>query len=136
MAEQEFEAMPPWTMKSEADAAPRQLLTIVAIALVGGVLTGALGAAFRWSLAAADRARVDIAHWAHQWPWLGILIPVAVSAVAVGLARLITTWVPAAAGSGVQRVEGAFLDEFPLEQARILPTKFVSGLLAIGGGGA
>lgn len=134
MAEQEFEAMPPWTMKSEADAAPRQLLTIVAIALVGGVLTGALGAAFRWSLAAADRARVDIAHWAHQWPWLGILIPVAVSAVAVGLARLITTWVPAAAGSGVQRVEGAMLGEVPLEQGRIVPAKFVSGVLAIGGG--
>ncbi len=111
-----------------------KLTILCLLAVIGGSLVGLLGGAFRWSLITADRFRVDLVDWAHQWPWLGILIPIAFAAACVGLARLTAVWVPESAGSGIQRVEAAMRGQAPLESWRVIPSKLVGGLLAIGSG--
>lgn len=112
----------------------RGLGTLILFGVLGGLLTGVVGGAFRWTLIRADDARVAVVDWARQWPIAGVLVPVALAAVAVALARLLVRYVPEAAGSGVQRVEAAMRGAVPLERLRVLPVKFVGGVLAIGSG--
>lgn len=110
------------------------LVVLLFLAVVGGLLTGLIGGVFRWTLVQADDLRTDLVDWAQQWPVAGVLIPMGVAAVLVAIARHIVRWVPEAAGSGVQRVEAAMKGDVPLERLRVLPAKFVGGVLAIGSG--
>jgi CIC family chloride channel protein len=110
------------------------LLGLTVIALIGGALVGLVGSAFRWLLTEGDRLRVELVDWAQRWPVLGILIPVSVAAVCVIIARAMVVKVPAASGSGVQRVEAAMRGEVEPESVRILPVKFVGGILGISAG--
>ena len=50
------------------------------------------------------------------------------------LAALIVRWVPLAAGSGIQHVEAVFLGEARPPLMRLLPAKFIGGVLSIGSG--
>lgn len=113
---------------------PQLLLRLSLAAVAGGALVGLVGAAFRWSLNEADDFRVWLVDWAHQFGFAGILIPIALAALAVTIARWIVVLVPEAAGSGVQRVEAAMKGQIGLESIRILPAKFIGGFLAIGAG--
>lgn len=111
-----------------------KLAVLCLLAIIGGSLVGLLGGAFRWSLIAADGFRVALIDRAHQWPGFGILLPIALAALCVGIARLTSVWVPESAGSGIQRVEAAMRGQAPLESWRVIPAKLVGGLLAIGSG--
>lgn len=111
-----------------------QLAFFAALALVGGVLTGLLGGVFRWCLSRTVEGMTSLIEWAHGFGWIGIAIPIAVSTCGVVLARLIVVAVPEAAGSGIQRVEAAMRGQTTLESIRLVPAKFVGGLLAIGSG--
>jgi len=103
-------------------------------ATVAGVLIGVVGGAFRWCLEKADLLRVDVVSWAHGLPGPGWLIPMAAAAVGATLAALIARWEPLAAGSGIQHVEAVFLGTARAPLLRLLPAKFVGGLLSIGSG--
>jgi len=107
---------------------------LLAAALVAGALTGALGAAFRRSLAAADALRGAVISWAHGRTTLGWLVPVVAAAVAAGLAKALVRLDPVAAGSGVQHVEAVARGQSVPAPARTVPVKFAGGLLAIGAG--
>ena len=63
----------------------------------------------------------------------GVLAAVA-AAVCATLAALIVRWEPLAAGSGIQHVEAVFLGAARPPLLRLLPAKFVGGLLSIGSG--
>ena len=104
------------------------------LAVVCGVLIGFVGGAFRWCLREADQWRGDMLEWAHELPGPGWLIPVAVTATGAGLAALIVRWAPQASGSGIQRVEAVSRGEAKSSPLRVLPAKFVGGLLSIGSG--
>jgi CIC family chloride channel protein len=107
---------------------------ICVTALVAGVLIGFVGGAFRWCLQKADILRIDFVDWAHKLPGPGWLVPVAAAAVGATLAALIVRWEPLAAGSGIQHVEAVFLGEARPPLIRLVPAKFVGGVLSIGSG--
>lgn len=103
-------------------------------AILAGVVIGFVGGAFRWLLKSADGLRVDLAQWAHQAPGPGWLVPMAATACGATLAALIVRTMPLAAGSGIQHVEAVFRGEAQPPLPRLLPAKFVGGVLAIGSG--
>jgi CIC family chloride channel protein len=107
---------------------------ICVTAIVAGVLIGFVGGAFRWCLQTADDLRIDLVDWAHKLPGPGWLVPMAAAAVGATVAALIVRWEPLAAGSGIQHVEAVFLGEAKPPRIRLLPAKFIGGVLSIGSG--
>jgi len=105
-------------------------------ALFTGLMIGAVGGAFRLLLSKADDLRYALVVWAHAWPYLGWLAPVALGTLGAVVARLmVARFAPEAEGSGIQRVEAVFAGEVkPARPSVILPVKFFGGLLSIGSG--
>ena len=122
------------TAMTAADDSMRGAVLICVTATVAGAAIGFIGGAFRWLLEAADRLRLDLVHWAHALPGPGWLIPIAAAATGATLAALVVRWEPLANGSGIQHVEAVYRGELPPPRMRLLPAKFVGGLLAIGSG--
>lgn len=128
------EAYPRVYLPPEDDAHLGSIFTLALIAIVAGVITGIVGGLFRLTLVGADSVRTSLIDWAREAPEIRWIVPMVLAGVAVFIARLITRWVPEAAGSGVQRVEANMRDEIGFARLRVLPAKFVSGVLAIGSG--
>jgi chloride channel protein, CIC family len=106
---------------------------VVAAALVG-VLTGLSAASFRLLLTQATRLRDGLAGWAHG-SWWGLLVVVlACTAAAATAAALVHRVEPHAEGSGIPRVEAVADGRVRPDRFRILPVKYIGGLLAIGSG--
>lgn len=115
----------------------RSLLMLALIALVVGAATGLVGAAFRLSLAHADRARDILITWAHGHAIWGFLIVVATCAAAtLAAAWLVRRFSPHASGSGIPHVEAVLHGQIPPAPYALVPVKFVGGVLAIGSGQA
>jgi len=112
----------------------RGAVRICVTAIIAGALIGFIGGAFRWCLQAADRLRLDLVDWTHQLPGPGWLVPMAAAALGATLAALVVRWEPLAAGSGIQHVEAVYRREMLPPQIRLLPAKFIGGVLAIGSG--
>ena len=117
-----------------ADDSMRGAVLICVTATLAGVVIGFVGGAFRWLLDAADRLRLDLVDWADRLPGPGWLIPVAAAATGATLAALVVRWEPLADGSGIQHVEAVYRGQLPPSRIRLLPAKFIGGLLAIGSG--
>ena len=109
---------------------------IAVASLLTGLMIGAVGGIFRLLLSKADDLRYALVIWAHAWPYLGWLVPVALGTLGAAAARLmVARFAPEAEGSGVQRVEATFAGEVePVLSPVILPVKFFGGILAIGSG--
>ncbi|MEP9393545.1 ClC family H(+)/Cl(-) exchange transporter [Gordonia sp. VNK1] len=119
----------------DAHAGARVLVWLTIVASVAGAITGFVGGAFRWLLVRADEMRLDIGDWAHHHGFAALLVPVAISAAAAAVATAITRWEPRAAGSGIQHVEAVERGEAEPPSPRVVPARFVGGLIAIGCGG-
>lgn len=113
---------------------PRKLLVLSLVAIVAGALVGLVGGYFRWFLTAADDLRFSIVEWAGRFSWWGVLVPIVLAAIAVAIARALVRLAPESSGSGVQRVEAAMKEQTGLERLRVIPIKFVGGVLALGSG--
>ena len=115
-------------------AATRGLWWLCALAAIAGIAIGFVGGGFRWCLDEANAWRGDLLDWAGGLPGPGWLIPVAVTAAGAAVGALIVRYVPLASGSGVQQVEAVDrgLDDPP--PLRVVPAKFVGGLVALGSG--
>jgi chloride channel protein, CIC family len=109
-------------------------LLICVTATVAGAIIGVIGGAFRWCLTSADVLRGEFAEWAHRLPGPGWLVLMAAAAVGATIAALIVRWLPLAAGSGIQHVEAAYWGDVEPPLLRLLPAKFVGGVVAIGSG--
>ncbi len=118
----------------QPDDSMRGSVHICVTAIVAGVIIGFVGGAFRWCLQTADDLRIDFVDWAHQLPGPGWLIPMAAAAIGATLAALIVRWEPLAAGSGIQHVEAVFLGGARPPLIRLVPAKFIGGVLSMGSG--
>src|SRR6201996_4515899 len=106
---------------------------VVSAALVG-VLTGISAATFRLLLEQAARLRTNLAGWAHG-SWWGLIVVVLACTAASTVAAALVHWVePHAEGSGIPRVEAIADGRTGPGRFRVLPVKYIGGLLAIGGG--
>src|SRR5277367_3581323 len=106
---------------------------VVAAALVG-LLTGVSAASFRLLLERAGGLRASLAGWAHG-SWMGLFVVVLVcTAAAIVAAALVHRIEPHAEGSGIPRVEAVADGRVKPDRFRILPIKYIGGLLAIGAG--
>lgn len=110
------------------------LIGFVLTAAVVGALTGLAAASFRRVLTHAARWRGALAHWAHG-AWWGLIVLVMVcAACSAGAAMLVRRIEPAAEGSGIPHVEAVVEGRADPGRFRILPVKYLGGLLSIGGG--
>jgi CIC family chloride channel protein len=119
----------------EADRDGGGLLALGLLALLAGALAGLVGAVFRLSLIQADRLRDALIGWAHGRETIGLLLVLALCAAATALAAwLVRLFSPHAAGSGIPHVEAVLRGELPPAPFRLIPVKFLGGVLAIGAG--
>jgi len=112
-----------------------RVIRLAVASILGGLLIGLVGGAFRYCLILSDNWRTQMIAWAHHWPYIGWLLPVVVVAASAYLARLLVIKLaPTAEGSGVQRVEAVFSGEVQPANLAVIPVKFFGGLLAMGSG--
>ena len=112
-----------------------RLLVLAFLAFLAGAASGFLGAAFRLALERADRFRDSAVAWAHGEALAGLLLIISVAAAATALAAwLVRRFSPDATGSGIPVVEAELQKEQPEAPLRLIPVKFIGGVLAMGAG--
>jgi CIC family chloride channel protein len=111
------------------------LVGLALLSLFVGVISGLIGAAFRICLLNADRLRDVFASRAHDYGLAGVLGLMAVCAAATAVAAwLVRRFSPYASGIGIPHVEAVLHGTLPQAPLRLVPVKFVGGVLAIGAG--
>lgn len=110
------------------------LVVLCVLAAGAGVAIGFVGGAFRWLLDRAERLRLDLLNWTHDAAGPSWLVPVLVVAAGAAIARSLVQLVPLAGGSGIQHVEAVWRKESGPPPLRVVPARFVGGLIAIGSG--
>ncbi|MGK2879526.1 MAG: ClC family H(+)/Cl(-) exchange transporter [Mycobacterium sp.] len=113
----------------------RVLLLVPTLAVLGGLVAGVVGGAFRWLLERAELWRDHMVEWSHGISAVGWLIPVAVCALTAASAATISKFVPRAAGSGIQHVEAVDRGESDPPPLIVVPARFIGGILSIGTAG-
>src|SRR5262245_30854504 len=113
------------------------LLALAVVSLLVGAASGLVGACFRLSLEWAERRREALIHWAHgESPGGFLLVPVTCATATAVAAWLVRRFSPHASGSGIPHVEAVLNGELAPAPFRLVPVKFLGGLLAIGSGQA
>lgn len=108
---------------------------IYLLAAVTGAMAGLVGAAFHFLLDRIESGRLWLREALQGGLVPGWVVMMALGAVAVGLALwLVRRFAPEAAGSGIQEIEAVLGGKRRLDWKRLLPVKFVAGILAIGSG--
>jgi CIC family chloride channel protein len=118
-----------------AAGGPGELFSLALLSVFTGTAAGLVGALFRLALVFADGWRNELINWAHGWSLIGLALVIATCAAATGIAAwLVRRWAPLATGSGIPHVECVLSDLLPPAPFRLIPVKFVGGVLAIGSG--
>lgn len=124
-------------MKFGAETDPfgsRRKLAVFTIAtMVAAVGIGVIGGGFRWCLEQAELGRQQLLGWAHGSAW-GWVLPVVLVAGCAAVGHLLTRLAPRASGSGIQDVEAVWHEQEELPGSRVLPSRFLGGVIAIGSG--
>jgi len=110
------------------------LIRLLVVAAVAGIAVGLVGGSFHWLLVHGGAGFLQtLAQWKDVGVWglPGWLAAMAVVGVSVALARWLVTFAPASAGSGVQHVEAVMREDADPAPFKVLPIKFVGGLLAM-----
>ena len=116
------------------DVRQQRRWTFPRAALVG-VCAGATALLFRAALTGMDALRNEVITWSHRMPMGGWIVPVMFTLLGTGLSVAMTRrYAPEASGSGIPHLEAVLHRFRKLEWKRVLPVKFLGGILAIGGG--
>ncbi len=116
------------------DVSKQRRWTFPRAALVG-LFAGVIALSFRAGLSAADALRNNLFTFAHRIPALDWILPVLFTmSGSVISVLLVRRFAPEAAGSGIPHLEAVLHRLRKLDGKRVLPVKFIGGLLAIGGG--
>ena len=126
---------------AESAESPGGLFSLALLSLLAGAAVGLVGAVFRLSLDHADRWRNVLIERMHADSFVGLFFVIAICAAATGVAAwLVRRYSPQASGSGIPQVETVLSEVLPQELIpvkalyRMIPVKFVGGVLAIGSG--
>lgn len=115
---------------NEAEVRRRHILPK---AIVVGVVAGVIASAFRLSLDHAEEFREVFISRFPKWIGLGIAVSGGAVAGALGL-WIVRRFAPEAAGSGIPHLKAVLLGETKMRWKRLLPVKFIAGVISIGGG--
>lgn len=102
-------------------------------ATVVGIVAGLIASGFRLGLENVETLRETTVS---RFPgWQGFLVAVGGGAIAgsAGL-WLVRKFAPEASGSGIPHLKSVLLGEAPMRWKRLLPIKFLAGIISIGGG--
>ncbi|HEY4988805.1 MAG TPA: H(+)/Cl(-) exchange transporter ClcA [Opitutaceae bacterium] len=102
-------------------------------ALVVGLVAGLIASGFRMALQYCELSRIA---WIQRLPPVeGLAVALGVGALGSGLGLwLVRRFAPETAGSGIPDLKAVVLGERQLHWRRVLPIKFLAGVLGIGGG--
>lgn len=113
----------------------KKIILFYILAIIVGALTGAVGSAFQICI---DKLSITLYQ---SYTYIRILgIPTFIISSLTTLILVLLTWfmvrhiAPEASGSGVQEIEGALMHKRPVRWMRVLPVKFIGGVLAITSG--
>jgi CIC family chloride channel protein len=119
----------------QAAERPGSLWPLALVSLLAGAGSGLVTSLFRLLLAAADDLRNLLIVRAHAAPITGFVAIAAAGAGATAVASwLVRRFAPDASGSGIPQVEATLAGHLPAGRLRLIPVKFIGGLLAIGAG--
>ncbi|MCX2715982.1 ClC family H(+)/Cl(-) exchange transporter [Mycolicibacterium sp. J2] len=110
------------------------LIGFVLAAAVVGALTGLAAGSFRVALSYLSQWRTALSGWAHGSGWGFLLVVLGCTASVTAAAALVRRLEPQAEGSGIPHVEAVVAGRAEPGRFRILPIKYVGGLLSMGGG--
>lgn len=104
-----------------------KILMIYGLSMLLGVLTGLASSGFQLAIILVNRFLANgLLHSG------GVLASIALSMIMVFLAwYLVVRYAPEASGSGVQEIEGVLLHKRSIHWRRLIPVKFVAGVLAL-----
>jgi CIC family chloride channel protein len=103
-------------------------------ALVGAG-AGAVALGFRAALTGADALRNGLIAWAQRMPLWGWIFPILFSALGAGISVALTRrFAPETSGSGIPHLEAVLHRFRKLNWKRVLPVKFIGGIISIGSG--
>ncbi len=104
-------------------------------AVLVGACAGLVALFFRVALTGADALRNGLIDWSHQMPLVGWIFPIMFTALGAGISVALTRrYAPETSGSGIPHLEAVLHRIRKLEWKRVLPVKFLGGILAIGSG--
>src|SRR5208283_4388188 len=102
-------------------------------ALVVGLVAGLIASGFRMALHFLEHGRID---WIQRLPLIpGFFVAIGIGALGSGIGLwLVRRYSPESAGSGIPDLKSVVMGEKELLWRRVLPVKFLSGVLGIGAG--
>ena len=102
-------------------------------ALVVGVVAGLVASAFRLTLDHVEHLRQTTVTGLPKWQ--GLALAVGAGTLLGGLSLwLVRRFAPETAGSGIPHLKSVLLGETTMRWKRLIPVKFLAGVLGIGGG--
>ena len=100
-----------------------------------GVCAGIVALGFRIALTGADALRNGLIAWAQRMPMFGWIFPILFSALGAGISVMLSRrFAPETSGSGIPHVEAVLHRFRKLDWKRVLPIKFIGGVISIGSG--
>lgn len=110
----------------------KRILKLYGLVIVLGVLVGIIGSWFQLSISIVSHWMTRLLQWVQLYGTHVAWVYVVVTMILIFCAWLMVRYIaPDAAGSGVPQIEGALIYETPMFWKRLLPVKFLGGVLAI-----
>lgn len=110
-----------------------RILILYTLATLLGILTGTVGSLFQLAIHGVNKVLIHWFNFAASKDYnIGIISALTTMVMVFITWSLVKWFVTEGSGSGVQEIEGALLHKRPIFWRRLLPVKFVGGVMAIG----